>query len=114
MALSQALDVTTSGVQRLRRIVYPWRLEGNHENAAGARNVHFEGELVLVIGRKCKNVSAAEAREAIFGVTCGNDVSERDWQGSAQKDLQWWRAKGADTFAPLGPIIVRGLDYTKS
>jgi len=77
---------------------------------AGARNVHFEGELVLVIGKKAKNASPAEAREAIFGVTCGNDVSERDWQ---KADLQWWRAKGSDTFAPLGPVIARGIDYGK-
>lgn len=76
----------------------------------GAKNVHFEGELVLVIGKKAKNVSPAEAREVIFGVTCGNDVSERDWQ---KTDLQWWRAKGSDTFAPLGPAIVRGIDYGK-
>ncbi len=46
----------------------------------------------------------------IFGVTCGNDVSERDWQHGPHKDLQWWRAKGADTFGPLGPCIVTGLD----
>jgi len=65
-----------------------------------ASNVHFEGELVIVIG---KNAS-------IFGLTCGNDVSERDWQHGPHKDLQWWRAKGADTFAPLGPAIVTGLD----
>ncbi len=78
----------------------------------GATNVHYEGELVLVIGKHAKNVSEAEAREVIFGVTCGNDVSERDWQNGAGKDMQWWRAKGADTFAPLGPAIVRGLDYS--
>lgn len=77
----------------------------------GAKNVHYEGELVLVIGKRVKRASAAEAREAIFGVTCGNDVSERDWQGGPEKDLQWWRAKGADTFGPLGPVIVRGIDY---
>ena len=47
---------------------------------------------------------------AIFGVTCGNDVSERDWQHGPHKDLQWWRAKGADTFGPLGPCIVTGID----
>jgi 2-keto-4-pentenoate hydratase/2-oxohepta-3-ene-1,7-dioic acid hydratase in catechol pathway len=79
----------------------------------GAKNVHFEGELVMVIGRRTKNVSVAEAKAAIFGVTCGVDVSERDWQGGPQKDMQWWRAKGADTFAPLGPAIVRGLEYGK-
>jgi len=76
-----------------------------------AKNVHYEGEMVLVIGQRVRRASADEARAAIFGVTCGNDVSERDWQGGAQKDLQWWRAKGADTFAPLGPAIVSGLEY---
>jgi 2-keto-4-pentenoate hydratase/2-oxohepta-3-ene-1,7-dioic acid hydratase in catechol pathway len=78
-----------------------------------ATNVHFEGELVIVVGRRAKHASEQEAREAIFGVTCGNDVSEREWQGGPQKDLQWWRAKGSDTFAPLGPVIVRGIEYGK-
>ncbi len=77
----------------------------------GAINVHYEGELVLVIGRRVRNADPEEARAAIFGVTCGNDVSEREWQSGASKDLQWWRAKGADTFAPVGPTIVRGIDY---
>jgi 2-keto-4-pentenoate hydratase/2-oxohepta-3-ene-1,7-dioic acid hydratase in catechol pathway len=76
-----------------------------------AKNVHYEGEMVLVIGQRVRRASPDEARAAIFGVTCGNDVSERDWQGGAQKDLQWWRAKGSDTFAPLGPVIARGLDF---
>ena len=76
-----------------------------------ALNVHYEGELVIVIGRRARNVTPDEARQVIFGVTCGIDVSERDWQNGAQKDMQWWRAKGADTFGPLGPAIVRGLDY---
>jgi 2-keto-4-pentenoate hydratase/2-oxohepta-3-ene-1,7-dioic acid hydratase in catechol pathway len=76
-----------------------------------AANVHFEGELVIVIGRRISRASPVEARAAIFGVTCGNDVSERDWQNGPRKDLQWWRAKGADTFAPLGPVIATGLDY---
>jgi 2-keto-4-pentenoate hydratase/2-oxohepta-3-ene-1,7-dioic acid hydratase in catechol pathway len=44
----------------------------------------------------------------VFGVTAGNDVSERKWQ---KTDLQWFRAKGSDTFGPLGPAIVQGLDY---
>lgn len=77
---------------------------------ASAKNVHYEGEMVLVIGKRVRRASVEEARAAIFGVTCGNDVSERDWQGGPNKDLQWWRAKGADTFAPLGPVIARGLD----
>jgi 2-keto-4-pentenoate hydratase/2-oxohepta-3-ene-1,7-dioic acid hydratase in catechol pathway len=75
-----------------------------------ATNVHYEGELVLVIGKPTRDATPDQAREAIFGVTCGNDVSEREWQSGAKKDLQWWRAKGADTFAPCGPVIVTGLD----
>jgi 2-keto-4-pentenoate hydratase/2-oxohepta-3-ene-1,7-dioic acid hydratase in catechol pathway len=73
-----------------------------------ARNVHYEGELVVVIGKRARNITAADARAHIFGVTCGNDVSERDWQ---RQDLQWFRAKASDTFAPLGPWIVTGLNY---
>jgi 2-keto-4-pentenoate hydratase/2-oxohepta-3-ene-1,7-dioic acid hydratase in catechol pathway len=74
-------------------------------------DVHYEGELVLVVGKAVKNVTPEEARAAIFGVTCGNDVSERNWQHGQGKDLQWWRAKGCDTFAPLGPAVVSGLDF---
>jgi len=77
----------------------------------GATDVHYEGELVLVVGRKLKNASPEESRAGIFGVTCGNDISERQWQLGEDRDLQWWRAKGCDTFAPLGPVIATGLDY---
>ena len=76
-----------------------------------ATDLHYEGELVVVIGKTVRNASPEQARDAIFGVTCGNDVSERNWQAGPAKDLQWWRAKGSDTFAPLGPAIVTGLDY---
>lgn len=76
-----------------------------------ATDVHYEGEIVVVIGKRAKDLSPAEARDAIFGVTCGNDVSERNWQHGPGKDLQWWRAKGSDTFAPLGPAIATGIDY---
>jgi 2-keto-4-pentenoate hydratase/2-oxohepta-3-ene-1,7-dioic acid hydratase in catechol pathway len=77
----------------------------------GATDVHYEGELVVVIGKPVKNATPEEARAAIFGVTCGDDVSERNWQHGEKKDLQWWRAKGSDTFAPLGPAIATGTDY---
>jgi 2-keto-4-pentenoate hydratase/2-oxohepta-3-ene-1,7-dioic acid hydratase in catechol pathway len=73
-------------------------------------DLHHEGELVLVIGKRVRHASKEEARAAIFGVTCGNDVSERFWQQSTEKDIQWWRAKGCDTFGPLGPAIVTGLN----
>jgi 2-keto-4-pentenoate hydratase/2-oxohepta-3-ene-1,7-dioic acid hydratase in catechol pathway len=74
-----------------------------------AENVHYEGELVVVMGRRAKDVSPRDAPEYIFGVTAGNDVSERGWQSA---DLQWLRAKGSDTFGPCGPMIVSGLDYS--
>jgi 2-keto-4-pentenoate hydratase/2-oxohepta-3-ene-1,7-dioic acid hydratase in catechol pathway len=76
---------------------------------AGARRVDAEGELVAVIGRVCRKVSAAEALECVLGYTCGNDVSARHWQ---RDDLQWWRAKGADTFTPIGPVIATDIDPT--
>lgn len=74
----------------------------------GTSDVHYEAELVIVIGREAKNVSEAGAGECILGVTCGNDVSARDWQ---KGDVQWWRAKSSDTFGPTGPMIVSGLNY---
>jgi 2-keto-4-pentenoate hydratase/2-oxohepta-3-ene-1,7-dioic acid hydratase in catechol pathway len=76
-----------------------------------ATDVHSEGEMVVVVGRELRNAGADEARNAVFGVTCGNDVSDRNWQHGEKKDLQWWRAKGSDTFAPLGPAILTGADY---
>jgi 2-keto-4-pentenoate hydratase/2-oxohepta-3-ene-1,7-dioic acid hydratase in catechol pathway len=77
-----------------------------------AEDVHYEGELVVVIGRTVRNASRDEAAAAVFGLTCGNDVSDRNWQRGAGKDVQYWRAKGCDTFAPLGPVVVTGLDYS--
>ena len=74
----------------------------------GATDLHYEAELVVVIGKRASKVSPAEAGDYIFGVTAGNDVSERAWQAN---DLQWFRAKASDTFGPLGPAIVTGLDY---
>lgn len=76
-----------------------------------AIDLHYEGELVVVIGKTVHKASRAEAADAVFGVTCGNDVSDRNWQRGAGKDLQWWRAKGCDTFGPLGPCIVTGANY---
>jgi 2-keto-4-pentenoate hydratase/2-oxohepta-3-ene-1,7-dioic acid hydratase in catechol pathway len=66
-----------------------------------------EGELVAVIGRPVRHASAAEAREAVFGWTIGNDVSARGWQRS---DRTFWRCKNSDTFKPMGPFIVTDAD----
>ena len=78
------------------------------EKREDAGNLHYEGELVLVIGREARDVSVEQAQDYIFGVTAGNDVSERDWQGA---DLQWFRAKASDTYGPVGPVISRGVNY---
>ena len=69
--------------------------------------VQYEGELVAVIGKKARNVSEADALDCVRGYTLGNDVSERSWQ---KTDRTLWRAKSADTFEPMGPRIVPGLD----
>jgi 2-keto-4-pentenoate hydratase/2-oxohepta-3-ene-1,7-dioic acid hydratase in catechol pathway len=74
---------------------------------ADASPVHFEGELAAVIGRPCKDVPAARAAENILGYTIANDVSARDQQ---EADGQWTRAKGHDTFCPVGPWIVTDLN----
>jgi 2-keto-4-pentenoate hydratase/2-oxohepta-3-ene-1,7-dioic acid hydratase in catechol pathway len=73
----------------------------------GARRVDAEGELVAVIGRVCRSVDAESALDYVLGYTCGNDVSARHWQ---RDDLQWWRAKGSDTFSPIGPAVATELD----
>ncbi|WP_328809653.1 fumarylacetoacetate hydrolase family protein [Rhodococcus sp. NBC_00294] len=69
--------------------------------------VHFEGELAVVIGRPCKDVPAARALDVVLGYTVANDVTARDNQ---RHDGQWTRAKGYDTFCPLGPWIETSLD----
>ena len=84
------------------------RHEGKIIIPKGSEITHFEAEMVIVIGKKACNVSKADALDYVFGVTCGNDVSARAWQ---KGDVQWWRAKGADTFGPCGPIITSGLNY---
>ena len=71
-------------------------------------DVHYEGELAVVIGRICKDVPPERVPEVVFGYTCANDVTARDLQNS---DAQWSRAKGFDTFCPLGPWIETALDH---
>jgi 2-keto-4-pentenoate hydratase/2-oxohepta-3-ene-1,7-dioic acid hydratase in catechol pathway len=79
-------------VGHLEAVVYPRQ----------ATRVEYEGELVAVIGREARRVAPDEARDVVAGWTCGNDVTERNLQ---RRDKQWWRAKGFDTFAPVGPYL---------
>jgi 2-keto-4-pentenoate hydratase/2-oxohepta-3-ene-1,7-dioic acid hydratase in catechol pathway len=80
-------------IAHMDRIVYP----------AISQRVDFEGELGVVIGRRASHVKREDARACVFGYTCVNDVTARDLQ---RKDEQWTRAKGFDTFCPVGPWIV--------
>jgi 2-keto-4-pentenoate hydratase/2-oxohepta-3-ene-1,7-dioic acid hydratase in catechol pathway len=72
-----------------------------------ATKVQYEGELVVVIGRRAKHLTEQDALSCVLGYTIGNDVSERVWQST---DRTFWRAKNADTFKPMGPWIETGLD----
>ncbi len=69
--------------------------------------VDEEAELVVIMGKRCKGVGRADALRYVLGYTCGNDVSARVWQ---KNDLNWWRAKGSDTFSPFGPFIDTDID----
>ncbi len=73
------------------------------------RELHYEGELGIVIGKRARNVSVEEAKGYIAGYTCANDVTARDLQ---RLDGQWTRSKSFDTFCPLGPRIVGNIDPT--
>jgi 2-keto-4-pentenoate hydratase/2-oxohepta-3-ene-1,7-dioic acid hydratase in catechol pathway len=76
-----------------------------------SQRVDYEGELAVVIGKRCYQLSESDdVRPYIVGYTCLNDVTARDLQN---KDAQWSRAKGFDTFCPIGPIVVDGLDPWK-
>jgi 2-keto-4-pentenoate hydratase/2-oxohepta-3-ene-1,7-dioic acid hydratase in catechol pathway len=72
---------------------------------AGTAELDYEGELVVIIGKACKDVSRERALEYVAGYTCGNDVSARDWQ-LKRGGSQWCRGKSFDTFAPIGPCLV--------
>jgi 2-keto-4-pentenoate hydratase/2-oxohepta-3-ene-1,7-dioic acid hydratase in catechol pathway len=72
---------------------------------AGTAELDYEGELVVVIGKVCKDVSRERALEYVAGYTCGNDVSARDWQ-LKKGGSQWCRGKSFDTFAPIGPCLI--------
>jgi 2-keto-4-pentenoate hydratase/2-oxohepta-3-ene-1,7-dioic acid hydratase in catechol pathway len=89
---------STSIVGHEYKIIYPKHMSSR---------VDYEGELAVVIGRKASWVKESEAYEYVFGYTCINDVTARDLQA---KDVQYTRAKGFDTFAPIGPVIETEID----
>ena len=82
---------------------------GTVEYPAWTQNFHFEGELALVIGQRARDLKPDTALAAVLGYTCGLDLTARDLQ---KTDLQWFRAKAADRFCPLGPWLETQLDPT--
>jgi 2-keto-4-pentenoate hydratase/2-oxohepta-3-ene-1,7-dioic acid hydratase in catechol pathway len=74
-----------------------------------SREVHHESELAVVIGKRLRRASEKECAKAVAGVTCLNDVTARDIQ---RREVQWTRAKGFDTFCPVGPWVTVGLDWS--
>ncbi len=88
---------STSVIGPSEPIIYP----------QSAARVDYEAELAIVIGKKCKNITADEAASHILGFTCLNDVTERFMQGM---DGQWTRAKSFDTFCPVGPHVATDID----
>ena len=78
--------------------------------AIATEQIHYEGELVVVLGKKVKHLTDRDAFDCIFGYTVGNDVSERTWQ---KADRGLWRAKNTDTFKPMGPWIETSVDLNR-
>ena len=90
---------STSVIGHEESIIYP----------ALTEELHYEGELAIVIGKKARHVSKDDAPQYVAGYTCANDVTARDLQ---RLDGQWTRSKSFDTFCPLGPVIARDIDPT--
>jgi 2-keto-4-pentenoate hydratase/2-oxohepta-3-ene-1,7-dioic acid hydratase in catechol pathway len=80
-------------------------IRSRFQRTCGAKEVDYECELAVVIGRACKNVSRQNALDYVLGYTCSNDVSARDWQ-MKRSGGQWCRGKSFDTFSPLEPALV--------
>jgi len=92
---------------------FPTTLSGHEADIpypADATSLHYESEICVVIGKKAQNITEAQVKDHIFGVTACNDVSERAWQ---KQDLQWFRAKAHDGFGPMGRELVSNVDYNK-
>jgi 2-keto-4-pentenoate hydratase/2-oxohepta-3-ene-1,7-dioic acid hydratase in catechol pathway len=90
----------------------PSAIIGNGENIVippDSQEVHHEGELGIVLNRHLRNATPEEARQAVLGVTCVNDVTARDVQ---RRQNHYTRAKGYDTFCPVGPFLVSGVDIS--
>lgn len=108
-AIELGMKLPTEPVIFLKPTTALLPIDGNIVYWPMVGQLDYEGELTIVIGKQCHLVTPAGALQYVFGYTMANDVTARDLQG---KDGQWTRAKGFDTFAPLGPSIVTGIDVS--
>ena len=107
----------TSSASRIRRPLYFLKTPNSFSDPGepirrpgGDGKIVFEGELGIVIGKRCTGVSEHDAPDHVFGYTCANDVTAVDVLHRDASFAQWTRAKGYDTFCPIGPAISTGLD----
>src|SRR3989441_8571978 len=100
MGVAEYPVVFSKGVNALQAPGEPIRVPARAKSA----EIDYEGELVVVIGKPCKDVPRERALDYVLGYTCGNDVSARDWQ-LRRGGSQWCRGKSFDTFAPIGPCL---------
>lgn len=96
------MDIPDEPVFFLKPVTALIGSQGNIVYPEVSNQVEYEGELAVLIGKRCKNISREDAGSVIMGYTCFNDVTARDLQ---KKDVQWTRSKSFDTFAPMGPYI---------
>lgn len=101
MGIDEYPEIFAKGANAVQDPDQPIRIPAR----AKSSEIDYEGELVVVIGKACKDVARDEALDYVAGYTCGNDVSARDWQ-LRRGGTQWCRGKSFDTFAPLGPWLV--------
>ena len=101
MGIDEYPEVFAKGINSIQNPDEPIRIPAR----AKSSEIDYEGELVVVIGKPCKDVAREHALAHVAGYTCGNDVSARDWQ-LRRGGTQWCRGKSFDTFAPLGPCLV--------
>jgi len=101
MGIDEYPEIFAKGINSVQHPGQPIRIP----ERAKSSEIDYEGELVVVIGKACKDVARDQALHHVAGYTCGNDVSARDWQ-LRRGGTQWCRGKSFDTFAPLGPCLV--------
>ena len=113
VAQAQGLDIPTEPLFFIKPPNSYARQSSVIEHSASIGRILYEGELGIVIGRKCRDASIEEAKEAIFGYTCVNDLTAQTFLSAEANFTHWTRAKGLDGFGPFGPVIATDIDLAR-